>query len=908
MSNKVAASQQQQMANALYDMTVVIPVYNKEDALESCVRSLDKQTASQDTFEVILVNDGSSDDSLAICKQLASTRKNYVVIDQENQGVSAARNAGMQAAHGRYLMFLDSDDWISRRSIRQLIKAFDEYQDEVDVLSYPILYHNSAAGKGTEHRRRYWMKESGVYDLAEYPFLAQTTVNVCVKNDKSKNFFSTELKMGEDQLFITTRLFEKERIGFCDKAAYHYIRSASSSSSLGNYPLYAFDGMMVLFEFLEKSAREHPRIADYLYSLIIYNIEWRFKAGMLYPDYGDQETRTRNYARLETLLKAIPLHCWLDNPYLSDNLRLYLAHTYSYDGAPSISYSSEETTIAFSDEEVRSYRIPSLTIDWLVNKHEGLQVRGRLAGPSFVFEDKPRLAVKIDGVDVVLDLKESSYSFDGTKTRITKAWYFETVLPNSHDRECVFPFAVQFGNRAVESLNLQFALRRCNGCHVKQKTIREFEKYVVELDESGLHMVPKRDYPPIIKGVDRLARDFRRVGYRKQVLPLRQRLHRSFHRVGKTRTWIYVDNPVSAAMGNAFIQFLHDIEIDDGVKRLYLTAHKEEILDAYPNLAGSLLEFHSWDHTINMLQAELVLASFIDRPTFMPYGKGICDRIGDFAQEQAYVYLQHGVLHAHMPWYCSYDRTMFDFEVISTSFEEENLSSNYLFPKEALIGSGAPRLDALDYQSSPKQKKIALVPSWRGYLIGGSSIKRIPKKEALLNSSFYKGLMGFLAALNQSGVLERYGYTLDLKLHPNFMVYEEYFTLEGDRVRFAPETFDEGEYAVAITDYSSYLYDFVYAGARIMYFLPDEDEFESGVNHYSKLDLPFEEGFGPYSSTPEEAVEKLEELLKQIESGEGADEYRARADEFFLHHDKGNCDRLYSELMRISKEYVKRSY
>ena len=89
--------------------SIVIPVYNAEKYLESCVQSVLKQS-TESAFEVILVNDGSRDGSGAICDRLAQQDKRFHVIHQVNQGVSAARNAGIAAARGQYILFLDSDD------------------------------------------------------------------------------------------------------------------------------------------------------------------------------------------------------------------------------------------------------------------------------------------------------------------------------------------------------------------------------------------------------------------------------------------------------------------------------------------------------------------------------------------------------------------------------------------------------------------------------------------------------------------------------------------------------------------------------------------------------------------------------------------------------------------------------
>lgn len=92
-------------------ISIIVPVYNAEKTLKECVNSLIKQTYSN--IEIILVNDGSKDDSLRICKEFAEKDSRIIVIDKPNGGVSSARNAGLDIASGEYVMFCDSDDWVN---------------------------------------------------------------------------------------------------------------------------------------------------------------------------------------------------------------------------------------------------------------------------------------------------------------------------------------------------------------------------------------------------------------------------------------------------------------------------------------------------------------------------------------------------------------------------------------------------------------------------------------------------------------------------------------------------------------------------------------------------------------------------------------------------------------------------
>ncbi len=102
-------------------ISVVVPVYRAEGVLTRCVRSLQHQ--SWEALEILLVEDGSPDGSGLLCDQLAREDPRIRVIHQENAGVSAARNAGIRAARGRYLCFLDSDDWMLPRGVEVLHQA-----------------------------------------------------------------------------------------------------------------------------------------------------------------------------------------------------------------------------------------------------------------------------------------------------------------------------------------------------------------------------------------------------------------------------------------------------------------------------------------------------------------------------------------------------------------------------------------------------------------------------------------------------------------------------------------------------------------------------------------------------------------------------------------------------------------
>ena len=115
-------------------ISVIIPVYNAEMFLHKCLDSVLKQTYKN--FELILVNDGSKDNSLQICREWSSKDSRVKTIDQVNQGPGAARNTGLAAANGDYIYFLDSDDFIETELLTKAIQSVEDYNFDMIVFGF----------------------------------------------------------------------------------------------------------------------------------------------------------------------------------------------------------------------------------------------------------------------------------------------------------------------------------------------------------------------------------------------------------------------------------------------------------------------------------------------------------------------------------------------------------------------------------------------------------------------------------------------------------------------------------------------------------------------------------------------------------------------------------------------------
>lgn len=131
----------------MLSLSIIIPLYNNERYIENCLRSLFEQDLPYENYEVIVINDGSEDHSREVVLRLQSEFKNLILINQENKGVSSARNIGISSAKGRFLLFIDSDDYVMTNSLGKLIEKADRESLDVLYLSFSV-YDNKGSFYG----------------------------------------------------------------------------------------------------------------------------------------------------------------------------------------------------------------------------------------------------------------------------------------------------------------------------------------------------------------------------------------------------------------------------------------------------------------------------------------------------------------------------------------------------------------------------------------------------------------------------------------------------------------------------------------------------------------------------------------------------------------------------------------
>ena len=219
-------------------ISIIVPVYNVENYLERCVESILKQTYTN--FELLLINDGSTDQSGDLCDQLVSKNENIKVFHLENAGVSNARNVGIQNSTGEWITFIDSDDFITPDYLETLISAVDG--DDSIGFSVARLHHIKN-GQITElpvfsGKEEKWSTEQTMRELLTTSKTSFFPVAKLFRREIISDFtFNTDYHLAEDALFLTEVLLKTKCTSiFIDKPIYYYDhRQGSATTSVNTH-------------------------------------------------------------------------------------------------------------------------------------------------------------------------------------------------------------------------------------------------------------------------------------------------------------------------------------------------------------------------------------------------------------------------------------------------------------------------------------------------------------------------------------------------------------------------------------------------------------------------------------------------------------------------------------------------
>lgn len=265
--------------------SVIIPVYNVEEYLEECLESIVNQSFKD--FEVICVNDGSTDNSLEILQKYAEKDKRFKVLNQENQGQGVARNNALKIANGEYILFVDPDDFVEFDMLEVLKERLDVQNVDVAFFDYQIFGENTKTKivrfmdemKNTLNLN---INDNFIFNWQElvkdnFRYTAMMVWNKVYSNKflKENHIQFAPNKNAEDHIFSIGATLLADKISYIKKTLYHYRkRPDSSDNKVSENNFCIFENIATLEDFLKQNGLygkyEHD-FRNYIVNLCVYH-------------------------------------------------------------------------------------------------------------------------------------------------------------------------------------------------------------------------------------------------------------------------------------------------------------------------------------------------------------------------------------------------------------------------------------------------------------------------------------------------------------------------------------------------------------------------------------------------------------------------------------------------------------
>lgn len=201
-------------------ISVIIPMFNAEKTIEQCINSILLQ--SYNDFELILINDGSNDNTLDICKRFAEVDKRIKLFDQNNKGVSFSRNLGLENAEGKYIAYVDADDTVEKEYLLNLVNMIEQDQSDMVVACYNKISRNGRQVVKYGFNDLYKFDDFTVIEKLSSLLLLATPWGKLFIKDKIKFKFRTDISLGEDVCFVLDYMSLIDSMSILDMALYNY--------------------------------------------------------------------------------------------------------------------------------------------------------------------------------------------------------------------------------------------------------------------------------------------------------------------------------------------------------------------------------------------------------------------------------------------------------------------------------------------------------------------------------------------------------------------------------------------------------------------------------------------------------------------------------------------------------------
>lgn len=874
-----------------YKISVIMPVYNSALYIGEAIESIINQTLGTDSIQLIIVNDGSTDNSAEIIRAYKDKLPCITYIEKENGGVASARNEALKHIEGKYTAFLDPDDTVSTDTYERVISFFEENYDKTDVVSYPIYFFGTREGAHPLNDK--FNGEDRVLDLMEAGEFQLHITSSVIKSEIARKITFKPLVTSEDAEALLRLLIDTPRLGIVSGARYNYrkheVSLINTAQDKREWYLAHLDGY---FKSVIDYAREkYSKIPRFVQNAIMYDLSWKINHQKRPSFLTDDEVRDIA-CTIYGITSSLDDDTILNTPNLSEIVKYHLLckkHGDTFD------FKEDDIALAGTGVAMSGYPYVLEFVEDCVDKI-------KLSARIFTTVNSPKItqgALYVGGARIVA----SSACIESRTTllgdQIVSSVCVEYEIPRAGlDASTTVYFALCVGDTEIITDNLTF------GKHFPlearySSSFFALSSLIFTHDENTLVIIPKTK-----KALKKHRRAFERElwksnGFAERKAVIARLLARAYKAFHKKPIWI-INDRLSEAGDNAeaLFEYLNRVKFK-GARYFFAIRRTED----YSRLKGQgrVLDRASLKYKVIHLASSVIISSqaedFVTNP-FDYYGAPYKDILA----LKPFVFLQHGVIKDDLSeWLNKYNKNIKGF-VTSSRAEYDSILNTpaYHYSENELWLTGLARFDKLE---NKKEKIITILPTWRRYLAGSIDIAtgKWKNSEELKDSelvSFYSSLLSDPRLID---AVTKNGYKILFAPHPNMKGMCDFIDTPPC-ASVSKHTYAQlyKMSALMVTDYSSAVFDCAYLKKPIIYAQFDKDKFFSGAHTYKRGYFDYEKnGFGPVTYTVEDTVDSIIKCIERDCTIEPL--YLERVRSFFAYDDKNSCSRIVEKILSLGE-------
>ena len=877
-----------------FEFSVVMAIYNVEPFLREAVDSLIAQDFGFEKIQLIMVDDGSTDSSGAICDEYAEHYpKNVMVIHKENGGPSSARNVGVRNAAGKYLNFFDPDDLLDKQVFSSVYNFFKEH--EVDVVSIPLMMFGTAHGPHPSNEK--FSRGNRVIDLeVEWWSFQMSLASAFIKAETAKRYcFKDDLVMAcaEDAKELIKLFVHCPKLGVVRQGKYRYRKRADSLvGSVKETPLWYIPYLKDYSEWaIEYAIAQIGYVPKNIQYTIMYDLQWKLRQGKLPKNILTEEECAAYRAEINSVLRYIEDDVVMRQKSIWTEHKAYVL-TQNHGTYPEKFWIDGKLSFAYQNIGRFWLKDFPITLEFVELTKDDITVEGWIPHYLYLTPDSPDLIVKANGVALAVQEVERPEKILFAESAIVARKGFRFTVPlGGSERVCLrFYCNTEFGEVWMKRIRYgkYFAIDDVLHSNYYWKdgwklTGAKFQLNIAACGRKGRITSELSLWKELWKS--------KRKAFRK-ALPARM-LAVLGNLLKKKQIWLICDKADRADdNGEAFFQYMRKQNPPD-IKLYFLLGKKSPDYQRLSQI-GPVVPYMSWRHKLLYLISDYVISAYSHDEINNPF-IGYHTPYRDLLQNCKYIFLQHGIIKDDLSKGLNRSHKNIKGFITSTRAERQSIldTPEYLYRENEVWLTGLPRYDRLYHD---EENAIVIMPTWRRANFGAyhAEDSRWELKPGFEESEYYQFYNALVNDKKLLDAAQRLNFAINFVPHPILFPYIDRFAVPAEVKLWGAGVAYRDIFAknkLLITDYSSVAFDFAYLRKPVIYVHFDQNHYEEGYFDYEC------DGFGEVEYSLEETVDRI---IEYMENGcELKAMYRERIDATFPFSDKNNCQRVYEAIMQL---------